>query len=255
MARRPKKQQGGVPEWVVTFGDMMSLLLCFFVLLHIFSEPKKDHQYQRVIVAIKEAFGFSGGVGVLPIDDPPVRSIVERLEEMALRKHTKASSESSTESIQGEHVRVRKLREGLVFTIGGPTTFDEGSAELEPGSLRELEKLAVVLAGRRNKITVRGHAAAKYLPAGSRWRDLDELSYNRSRAVREALVGLGLDDAVFRLEAVGAREPINPRALDAAAAAENRRVEVILTEELVEEAMTDANFTDPGLARGGTSDG
>ncbi len=41
--KRPKKQPPGVPEWVVTFGDMMALLLCFFILLQMFSELKKDH--------------------------------------------------------------------------------------------------------------------------------------------------------------------------------------------------------------------
>ena len=82
--KREKKQGSGVPEWVVTFGDMMALLLCFFILLQMFSELKQDREYQRVITAIKEAFGYSGGIGVLPIDDPPVRSIVEQLEDMAV---------------------------------------------------------------------------------------------------------------------------------------------------------------------------
>ncbi|MHC4990575.1 MAG: flagellar motor protein MotB, partial [Planctomycetota bacterium] len=68
--RNPKQQRTGAPEWIVTFGDMMSLLLTFFILLQMFSEMKRDHEYQRVVTAIKEAFGYSGGVGVLPTDDP-----------------------------------------------------------------------------------------------------------------------------------------------------------------------------------------
>ena len=97
----------------------------------------------------------------------------------------------------------------------------------------------------------RGHAAAKYLSESSVWQDLDELSYHRARNVKEVLVRFGLEDHVFRLEAVGTREPLNPRAVDAAAAAENRRVEIILTEELVEETNADPYFADPKLARGG----
>jgi len=73
--KKPKTEEPGVPEWVVTFGDMMSLLLCFFILLQMFSELKQDHEYQRVITAIKEAFGYAGGIGVMPIDDPPARSV------------------------------------------------------------------------------------------------------------------------------------------------------------------------------------
>jgi chemotaxis protein MotB len=250
--KKPASSSHEVPPWVVTFGDMMALLLCFFILLQMFSQLKEDREYQRVITAIKEAFGYSGGIGVLPIDDPPVRSIVEQLENMAVKQYEGASSsQSPVESLEGAHTRVKKVRDGLMFTIGGPASFDELSAEIKPAVRRELEKLAVLLDGRNNKILVRGHAAAKYLPDSSPWKDLDDLSYHRARNVRAVLVDLGMEDRVFRLEAVGAREPIRPRAHETAEAAENRRVEIILTEQLVEEANTDADFTDPNLARGG----
>ena len=37
---------GGIPEWVVTFGDMMSLLLTFFIMLVSLSEIKEEQKYQ-----------------------------------------------------------------------------------------------------------------------------------------------------------------------------------------------------------------
>jgi len=252
MAKRKAKKSEGAPRWVVTFGDMMALLLCFFILLQMFSELKQERQYQRVITAIREAFGYSGGIGVLPLRDPPVRSIVEQLEEMALKQYEDTkSSRSPVESIEGVFLRVKKVRDGTMFTIGGPAGFDELSAEVRPAVRAELSKVATMLKGRRNKIIVRGHAHAKYLPPDSPWRDLTDLSYDRARAVMDILVEMGLDDRVFRLEPVGAREPARPRAHNLADEAENRRVEVILTEQLVEEASTDADFTDPNLARGG----
>ncbi len=250
--KRRERQQAGIPEWVVTFGDMMSLLLCFFILLQMFSELKQDREYQRVITAIKEAFGYSGGIGVLPINDPPVRSIIEQLETMAIKQFEETkTSRSPVNSVEGAHMRVKKIRDGMVFTIGGPASFDELSAEVKPAVRRELEKLATLLAGRHNKILVRGHAAAKYLPVSSPWDDLDELSYRRARNVKDVLIEFGLRDEVFRLEAVGSREPVRPRAHEPAEAAENRRVEVILTEQLVEEANSDSDHSDPDLARGG----
>ncbi len=251
MVKRQKKPRPGVPEWLVTFGDMMALLLCFFILLQMFSQLKQDREYQRVITAIKEAFGYSGGIGVLPINDPPVRSIIERLEEMAIKQYEEnKTARSPVDSVDGAFVRVKKIRDGTMFTLGGPAVFDEFSAEVTPAMRGELKKLATLLAGRINKITVRGHAHAKYLPEGSPWRDLTDLSYERSRAVMSVLVEFGLEDRVFRLEPVGAREPVRPRAHGPAEEAENRRVEVILSEQLVEEANTDADFTDPNLARG-----
>jgi chemotaxis protein MotB len=253
MKRRKKDSGPGVPEWVVTFGDMMSLLLCFFILLQMFSELKRDHEYQRVVTAIKEAFGYAGGVGVLPIDDPPLKSLVEVLETMAMQQdqaETKISS-AQDEGIEGKRMRVTKIREGIVFTIGGPSTFDPLSAEVKPAVRKDLEHLADLLRGRRNKIDVIGHAAAAYIPPGSEWADLDELSYVRAVNVKNILVELGIDDRVFRLQAAGMREPVEARATGPANAAANRRVEIILTEVLVEEASADALYTDPSAARGG----
>lgn len=256
MKRRPKKQEQGVPEWVVTFGDMMSLLLTFFILLQMFSELKRDHEYQRVVTAIKEAFGYSGGIGVLPTDDPPLKSILEQMQLMALKNFEDTQiSQNDTPGMDGARMRVTKIRDGVVFTIGGPSTFEPLSAEVKPAVREQLDKLSVLLAGRRNKIVVRGHASSKYIPDDSPWRDLDELSFARARAVKDILVELGLEDRVFRLEAAGTREPARPRAIDPAAQAENRRVEVILTEQLVEEFDTDANHTSADLARGGVIDG
>lgn len=252
--RRPRKDEHPVPGWFVTFADMMSLLLAFFILLQIFSELKKeDGDYRRTVTAIREAFGNRAGGGFMPVEDIPASSIVRQLEDMVLRQaRERHSSQAPTESLDGVFLRVRTIREGLAFTMGGPTAFDEGSADLKPAVIAELRKLAVLLAGRTNKVIVRGHAAAKYLPEGSPWRDLDDLSYARARNVLSALVGLGLDDQVFRLEPVGIREPLRPRAARASETAENRRVEVILSEELVDQTNTDADFTDPDRARRGT---
>lgn len=107
---------------------MMSLLLCFFILLAAFSEMKKDEEYQRVVEGIKEAFGYSGGVGVLPSNDVPLRSMIEMLESAVMKemKQTKVSN-TTDEGPQGKETKVTKVHEGMMFTIGGNLTFEPGS--------------------------------------------------------------------------------------------------------------------------------
>jgi chemotaxis protein MotB len=244
------KPADAVPAWVVTFGDMMALLLVFFILLQMFSELKRDHEYQRVITAVKEAFGYSGGIGVLPIDNPPLRSIIEQLEKMALKNYEDTKiSQSDTEGIDGPQMRVTKVREGIVFTIGGPSIFDEGSAEISDPARARTAK-AFRAAGRSQQQDhcswpCRAEVSARLTRRG---RDLDELSFYRARNAKDVLIEFGLDDRVFRLEAVGTREPVRPRATDPVDVRENRRVEIILTEQLVEEMNTDWLGTDPGRA-------
>lgn len=50
-------EEEGAPAWVVTFGDLMSLLLCFFVLLLSFSEMDRS-KYRVVSGSVKNAFGI-----------------------------------------------------------------------------------------------------------------------------------------------------------------------------------------------------
>lgn len=239
--KRQKKQDsgGGIPEWVVTFGDLMSLLLCFFILIQMFSMPKQDIEYQRVITAVRDAFGYVGGIGVLPVDDPPLKSLVETLETMAVRdsRDQRKVSANQTPGVDGPHMRVTKVRDGMIFTIGGPTTFEPGSAEVRESVRREILGLVPLLQGRQNKIEIVGHASRKYLSADSPHADLDELSYARAVAVMEVLAEAGIDDRRFRLKAVGTREPVRPRAATDADAAENRRVDIILTEQVIEDLV------------------
>jgi chemotaxis protein MotB len=234
----------------VTFGDMMSLLLCFFILLAAFSELKKEHEYQRVITAVKEAFGYSGGVGVLPTDDPPLRSMIEILETMA-QKHFKKTKVSHSEErgISGKRTRVSRVHDGMMFTIGGSITFDPGSAELKDSAKRELEKVGDLLRGRNNKIAVRGHAAKKQLPAGSPYKDLRDLSYYRAKAVADYLVEeVGLDPNVLVVDARGATEPVEVRAYSTDDQTANRRVEVIMLEVMTRELSPNADYSDESRA-------
>jgi len=253
MPKKKHKQAQGIPEWVVTFGDMMSLLLCFFILLQMFSELKREHEYQRVITAVKEAFGYQGGVGVLPVDNPPTKSIIDTMEQMTLKNDREESkiSHNNDPGIDGPNTRVKKIQEGIVFTIGGPSIFDPESAVIKPAVRSEIEHVASLLKGRRNKIRVIGHATPKYLSAGSPWSDLDDLAFARARAVADLLVELGIDDRMLRIESAGTREPLRPRAMGVIDAAENRRVEIILTEHLVDKFTSDVHHADPSVARGG----
>lgn len=254
---KDKPAPPGIPEWIVTFGDMMSLLLCFFILLAAFSELKKEEEYQRVVSGVKEAFGYSGGVGVLPSDDLPLRSMLELMETMAARqaKETR-QSESPQESMQGKNSKVSKVQEGMMFTIGGHLTFSPGLADLKPEAHVELVRVANLIKGRRNKISIRGHAAKKQLPPDSPYKDLLDLSYYRAKAVADFLVREGgLDPAVIVIEALGDSEPLRQRAYSEAAQTANRRVEVIMTEVMIDDLQpSGGGLTDEGAARGESSD-
>jgi chemotaxis protein MotB len=64
----------GIPEWVVTFGDMMSLLLTFFIMLVSLSEIKEEETYQALVDSMQQQFGYQKTLDALSPGDRKARS-------------------------------------------------------------------------------------------------------------------------------------------------------------------------------------
>lgn len=241
MSKKCKCPPVGAPEWVLTYGDMMSLLLVFFIMIVSMSEIKKDDQFKAVVEEVKKAFGMQGGGGKLPTKDDPELSFIEVAEVIEMKKQQERNQSSSTDpGMDGRESTVTTIREGLVFTTGGRVTFEPGSADLNEYGRRQL--LTVVdrenIRGTNNIIELRGHAELMELEAGdSDYTDLWTLSFARTRAVMEFLTSdaVGLKADRFRLIANADREPLAKRAYTPADQMPNRRVEMLWTESLVQE--------------------
>lgn len=81
MARRSKQAANGVPEWLVTFADLMSLLVTFFVLIISFSIQDKE-KLQVVAGSMREAFGIketAKKAGMIEVEGVPVRDYVKHV--------------------------------------------------------------------------------------------------------------------------------------------------------------------------------
>ncbi|MFI4862143.1 MAG: flagellar motor protein MotB [Phycisphaerales bacterium JB063] len=246
MAKKTCKCKEGAPEWMTTFADMVTLLLCFFVLIVSFSEIKKDDQYQAVVEEIRKAFGMRGGGGKLPTDDDPALSLIERLEAIRMQQERIPNRSNVKDPGQvGRESRVTTVREGTQYAIGGGVQFEPDSDELTPDGMDGLVSLIANnnLAGSKNKIHITGHAAAMELmmPGGERSGDLMDLSYRRAQAVYRYMTGPDIPDEYrlepdrFRVSGSGASEPINARTYTSGEARVNRRVEIIVTEDVVED--------------------
>ncbi len=70
-----KEESTGAPAWVMTFADLMSLLMCFFVLLLSFSEMDLS-KYKQVAGSMKNAFGVQREIKTM--DMPKGTSVIAR---------------------------------------------------------------------------------------------------------------------------------------------------------------------------------
>jgi len=80
-SKRTRKADAGQPDWLVTFADLMSILVCFFVLIISFSIQDKE-KLQVVAGSMREAFGIryvERKAGMIEREGSPVRDFVRRV--------------------------------------------------------------------------------------------------------------------------------------------------------------------------------
>jgi len=249
MKKKCKCPPAGAPDWMVTYGDMVTLLLCFFVLIVSFSEIKKEDEYNAVVEAIQKAFGMKGGGGKMQTEDDPALSMQQRLETMALQQqHEPNRSNTQDPGMDGPDPTITTVREGMKFVVGGQITFETGSAELSHSGKQQLDDIAQRVKGENNLIDIKGHTTARELSGlqDSPYKDLWDLSNARAKAVFDYLTrdDVGLNPSRFRLIANADREPLAHKAYTDANKRPNRRAEVLVTENLI----SDFNKAQPSLA-------
>ncbi|MEQ8769935.1 MAG: flagellar motor protein MotB [Phycisphaerales bacterium] len=244
MPKRKKASGNEVPEWVVTYGDLMSLLLCFFILLAAFSELKQEREFREVLEKIQEALGFRGGLGVNDNQTQANNSSVSIQEELARRSDDKMETNVHNESnVTGRHDRVTVIQEGQLFAIGGSLSFEEASDELSEHAKAELRnQIAPRLRGQQYIVRIVGHAWGDgELLSGF---DHDDLAYRRADAVRDFLVReCAVDEAILRVTSAGATEPATLGTSSVEIPPGNRRAQVWMTGLTVSDVHPDPNYT------------
>ena len=233
--KKKEKKSEGAPEWMVTYGDMMTLLLCFFVIIVAMSEIKKEDRFRQVVESIRQAFGYEMSFEVAPGQRDPVNSLLRELERIIVPKNENREGDVDEEGIDGRVQKVTDIRDGIQIVVGGRISFDRFSAVLKPAAEERIARVAEKIRGHNTKIIVRGHATHEPLPEDSLYDNAMDLSYARARAVAETLMRNGVRAERIRLEANGDREPINARAYTEQRRAVNRRAEIIVTEALLQE--------------------
>ncbi|MEM9658008.1 MAG: OmpA family protein, partial [Planctomycetota bacterium] len=222
------------------FGDMMSLLLTFFIMLVSMSEIKEEERYQAMVESIRKQFGHDASdASLIPGDIRPRNSTIQEHVHAHGRAKRKDTAEGGQEvqSVTGESKRVRIVRPGDDSSSGGVIFFDEGSAKLSEANKRHLVRIVQQLAGKPQKVEIRGHTSRRPISPKSGYRDRMDLSFERCRATRKFLIEEGIEPARIRLSAAGATEPLYS-GINVEKLKRNARVEILMWDERVHD-LTD----------------
>jgi chemotaxis protein MotB len=175
----------GAPAWLATFADLMSLLMCFFVLLLSFSEMDIQ-KYKQVAGSMKSAFGVQRDIKADQIPKAesvimkefspgrPEMSIIDSVRQQT-RDDTRPISRPAPAMPAEVDELIEKVREGLKDEIENATlefipydygvlvrvkeddAFPSGTSEIQPGFVSVLKTLAGVLNDVNAKVVVSGH--------------------------------------------------------------------------------------------------
>jgi chemotaxis protein MotB len=222
----------GVPDWVVTFGDMMSLLLTFFILLVSMSEMRNERRVTAMMQAMREQFGYDSSKSAsVPGHHPAMSQKMSNVANLgrSKRKNLEEGGSNSVRAPVGAHARVRSIRTAGMDRKGGAVLFTGTSLQLDEFAREQLDTVVQQIRGLPQVVEVRGHATTS--DGGDAW----DLGYRRARAVMQYLVESGVDRRRFRLEVAGPNEPVHISE-DADLLKENARVEVYLRRQLADKA-------------------
>ena len=229
----PKEEvEEGVPQWVVTFGDLMSLLLCFFVLLLSFSEMDR-RKYKMVSGSMKQAFGIQREK---PVFESPKgqKLIAKEFDQAVISTKIEESIKPVIDDIKNEY---EELKDAVELEIGedeitirmmGETTFDTGKAELHPAFNPLLKKIGAVLSQTKGEIIIAGHTDNVPLSGGLYGSNLG-LSMARAGSVAEYLLhNSSIDPKRLSTMGFGEYRPLTSNDT-AQGRRKNRRVEIIVS--------------------------
>jgi chemotaxis protein MotB len=241
MARK-KREGGGGPtgqEWLTTYSDMVTLMLCFFVIM--FNPDEGSSAQMQQIAASMETRGLgslAGGSTLSPGRNADLGNTVMSLPSMekgrslgtALRK---AVSLFNPE-VRSNKVKVTHDERGLVISLASDAFFNPASARLNIEETRDiLLRLGTMLAGedlRDRKLRIEGHTDNEATDPNGPWQDNWDLSTARSISVLHYLTDIGIEERRFQVAGFADTVPV-ARNTTPEGRAYNRRVDIIILDD------------------------
>ena len=227
-----EEEEEGAPAWVVTFGDLMSLLLCFFILMLSFSEMDRN-KYRVVSGSLKNAFGMQRKKPVF--ESPKGQKMVAKEFDQAIiliKVHDVVDSirDEMEDEFQEfkKYVEVSVEQNQVTIRLLGEATFDTGQAKLKKEFEPLLLKIGDVLSKTKGELIIAGHTDNVPLQGGPFKSNLG-LSMARAGTVAEFLLkSTTIDPSKLSTMGFGEYRPLASNDTEEGRQ-KNRRVEIIVS--------------------------
>jgi len=261
----------GIPAWVMTFADLMSLLMCFFVLLLSFSEMDVQ-KYKQISGSMKVAFGVQRTIPAHEIPKgtsviaknfspgKPVKTILNKIQQESLdtnskklekpsapKAETKADARQIAAALKQEisegKLEIEVADKNIIIRINEKNSFSSGSADLNDAFKPVLNKIHDAIKNVSGTIKVAGHTDDNPISTPefpSNW----SLSSSRAVSVAHGLMENGkIAENRFEIVGYGDTRPRVPNTTEQNRS-KNRRVVITINQggkQVYEEVVDDSN--------------
>jgi chemotaxis protein MotB len=232
------EEESGGNEWLATYGDLVTLLLCFFVLLFAMSSVDA-RKFAAAAGSVNSSFAGGSAVGMeqggesvinlveTPIEDTSEDTIKEKA---ADEIYSEVKKIIDSENLDSE-IAVKKSESGVLLTFRDDLLFDKGEAVLKSGVKQTLYSLGNILKKYNNKVRIEGHTDNTPIKNNyfeSNW----ELSTSRAISVvkyytEELPENERISANIFEVAGLGEYSPVAPNDT-AENRQKNRRIEIII---------------------------
>ncbi len=224
----------GAPRWMTTYGDLMSLLLCFFVLLLSFSEMDRQ-KYKVVAGSMERAFGMQRKKIVSESPRHGLKIIAKDFDQESIATRIKAFVGQELEENFDElyakiadDIDIEADNNNVVIRLMGESTFDSGKAQIKPELKPMILRIGQILANEAaGDIIIAGHTDNVPVKGGPFQTNL-KLSIARAATVAQFLLDQhSIDPKRISTMGFGKYRPIADNDTSVGRR-KNRRVEIIV---------------------------
>ena len=239
MAEKKQKKcpPGGGDDWMLTYGDMVTLLLTFFIMM--FTTAEIDGYELRMILAAFQGLGSLDGGNTLEVGKMAelgntIMSLPSMERGRALDKARRNAVALFQPEIKSKKVRVTEDERGLIISLAADSFFRPASAEVDIEETRDLLRMLAKLLNspelQNKKFRIEGHTDSEPTDPAGEWETNWELSAARSVNVLHYLVDFGINEQNAQVAGLANTSPLASEDTPEGKAY-NRRVDIVILTE------------------------
>lgn len=232
MAKFEKKQKAGSPEWMGTYGDLVTLLLCFFIMMFATSSVDSG-KYEKLLEAFNPSIlEQTGGSNLITSEESTSNEELNQLlsEELAYQNELNSLQEQLLEYIASQKledsVEVIRDSSSVTLRLNSSLLFNSGDASLKSEAKPYLKSLSKTF-DTDFDIRIEGHT--DNLPIkNSKYESNWDLSALRAIHVLDYLVqSCNINSNKLSVAGYGEQRPIADNSTEKGRK-QNRRVDIVL---------------------------